>query len=224
MIVYDVVQGTAEWASLRSGIPTASCFDLILTSKTRKPSTQQSGYLARLVTEWLTGHPMDEVDSAFMERGKDMEPEAVRRYQFDQDVTAEVVGFVTTDDCKAGCSPDRLVGADGLLEVKCPGMVGHVGYLLEPERLKDAYWSQVQGQLWVTGRRWVDLWSYSPALPPVRVRIEPEPEYLAALATHVAAFVARLDAAKALLLPYRIERARTNPTPERSADDPVFMD
>jgi hypothetical protein len=56
-----------------------------------------------------------------MERGARMEEEAVAAFEFDRGIDTEVVGFVTTDDGLAGCSPDRFAGSDEVVEIKCPG-------------------------------------------------------------------------------------------------------
>jgi hypothetical protein len=55
-----------------------------------------------------------------MERGLIVEAEAADWYEFDHDVTVQRVGFITDDDHTMGCSPDRLVGDEGLLEIKAP--------------------------------------------------------------------------------------------------------
>ena len=55
-----------------------------------------------------------------MERGLIVEAEAADWYEFDQDVTVHRVGFITDDNHTVGCSPDRLVGDYGLLEIKAP--------------------------------------------------------------------------------------------------------
>ena len=54
------------------------------------------------------------------ERGLIVEAEAADWYEFDQDVTVQRIGFITDEEHTMGCSPDRLVGDDGLLEIKAP--------------------------------------------------------------------------------------------------------
>jgi hypothetical protein len=49
-----------------------------------------------------------------------VEAEATDWYEFDQDVTVQRVGFITDENHTVGCSPDRLVGDEGLLEIKAP--------------------------------------------------------------------------------------------------------
>ena len=55
-----------------------------------------------------------------MERGLIIEAEAVDWYEFDRDVLTQKVGFITDHDHTVGCSPDRLVGDHGLLEITAP--------------------------------------------------------------------------------------------------------
>ena len=59
MKTVKVEQGSAEWALSRLGIPTASCYDRLLTPKTRKPSASRHAYRAELMAEWLMGQPLD---------------------------------------------------------------------------------------------------------------------------------------------------------------------
>lgn len=203
MKVIDVPQGSDEWLVARLGVPTASCADLILTPKTRKPSGSQDKYLARLCAEWFIGQPLDDVKSPWMERGSEMEAEAVRAYEFDAEADASAVGFCLRDDGCFGASPDRLVGSDGLLEIKCPSAETHMTYLLADGGVAGDYWGQVQAQLWVTGRKWVDLLSYHPTLPRVRSRVERDDAYIDAFAVAVTVFAMRLGEAKAKLTPLR---------------------
>lgn len=203
MKIHDVEQGTPEWLQLRLGIPTGSQFDRLLTPKTRKPAAARFKYRAELLAEWLLGYPIDNgSQTIWMERGTGLEAEARRWYEFEKGVTVQRVGFVTRDDGQVGCSPDGLVGDDGVLEIKCPSAVQHVLYLLgeEPD-----YLGQCQGSLYITGRRWVDFLSYNPALPPKLIRIHRDEEYIAALADVLDSFLAGLELDKAALGEYRAE-------------------
>jgi len=189
-------QGSTDWLKARLGVPTASCFDQILTSKTLKPSASQAKYRARLMAEWYLGQPLDDADSGFMQRGTAMESEAVRWFEFTTGLDAEEVGFCMTDDGVAGASPDRLVGSDGLLEIKVPSAETHMGYLLNGF---GDYVLQVQGQLWVTGRKFAYQLSYNPSIPSVLKRVERDETIIAAIAEHVTAFANTLAAARETL-------------------------
>jgi hypothetical protein len=153
MIIHDCVQGSERWHRLRLGIPTASCFSKIVTPG-GKLSKQSDAYLRRLLAEWLYGAPLEDPESTYrsewMQRGHDLEESAVHAYEFQTGHTAEKVGFVTDDDGKLGCSPDRLIGETGLLEIKVPAPPTHVGYMLTGS-IEQEYTPQLQGQLLLTG-------------------------------------------------------------------------
>ena len=191
MIVHPVTQGTPEWLAIRAGIPTASCFDKIVT-KSGKPSAQAEKYMRRLLAERIMGHPVTEAISYWMGRGNQLEADAVAYYEGVREADTVPVGFVTNDDRTIGASPDRLVGDDGLLEIKVPAEHTHVGYLLT--RAVDAeYYPQVQGQLWVTGRAWSDIMAYHPEMPPALIRVERDDAFIETLASAVTRFSVELE-------------------------------
>ena len=198
MIVHQVEQLSSEWHALRLGIPTTSEFKRIVTPG-GKLSAQSADYMHRLLAEWILAGPLDEdtFETKWMERGRLLEDEAVRSYEFETERTTETVGFITTDDGLIGCSPDRLiVGEPGLLEIKCAAPQTHIGYMLTRAVDKD-YYPQVQGQLLVTGREWVDIQAYFPGLPSVIVRVGRDPEYQGLLDLALRAFVEKMLAARA---------------------------
>lgn len=197
MKIIPVRQGTEEWLRARAGIPTASEFHRIVTP-TGKPSAQARAYGHRLVAERMTGlADTSQIDTAWMQRGSALEAEAVAWYELERGVTTTEVGLVTTDDGRWGCSPDRLVGERGLLELKCPSAAVHIGYLLDG--LEDKYRPQVQGQLLVSGRDFVDFVSYCPGLPPYTVRTNPDAEYMTTLAGELNAFSIFVDGSEKIV-------------------------
>lgn len=205
MIKLDVEQGTPEWEAARIGIPTASRFDEILTPKTLKPSTSATKYRSQLLAEWLCGTSIDfSGNSGFMDRGKEMEPEARAWYEFSRKCEIDRVGFVLRDDGETGGSPDGLVGVDGGIEIKCPAIHTHIGYLLEPATLVSDYRGQTQGYMYLTGRAWWDVISYHPDLPKVVQRIPRDEEYIAALDRALNVFIEYLTAAKKQLEPHKM--------------------
>jgi len=197
MIIHPASQGTPEWQIARLGIPTASQFHQIITPKTRKPSASAAGYLYELLAEYFLGEPLDGASSGFMERGREMEEEAALWYELRQDVELTPVGLCLRDDKKVAASPDRLVGEDGLLEIKCLSAKLHVAALLGDPL--EEYAIQMQGQLLVTERKWVDRLFYNPALPSMVTHQERDEGLIGVLGEEVDGFVARLDAAKARL-------------------------
>ncbi len=192
MLQHECEQGSFEWLQARSGIPTASEFDKIITP-TGKESTQAEAYAERLLAEYILGHPVETFGgNAWTDRGKELEPDAVKFYELNKDVDTKAIGFCTNDEKTMGASPDRLVGEDGLLEIKCPAPQTHVHYLLT-EKVDKGYYPQIQGQLLVTGRKWVDWLSYHPEMPPVIIRVERDEEYLATMKALLAKFTEELE-------------------------------
>jgi hypothetical protein len=122
----------------------------------------------------------------------ELEAEARSLYELTNDVKVEQVGFCLSDDGKAGCSPDGLVGKKGLLEIKCPSMAIHIGYLLDNSVPTD-YFQQVQGQLFITGREWLDFISYYPAIRPMLVRVKRDNEFIEKLETELNIFCEKLE-------------------------------
>lgn len=179
MKIVDIKQGTEEWFEIRAGIPTASSFDKVITSSGDK-SKQIKKYCFQLVGEKLSGKKEEGYANSAMERGIIMEEEVRNLYEL---VTINLneqkvyeVGFCLDDEMKFGCSPDALIGEDGGLEIKCPGMANHVQYLYEG-KLPTSYYQQVQGSLLVTGREWWDFMSYYPGLEPFMIRVYPDLEF-----------------------------------------------
>lgn len=201
MILYDVQQGSEAWRLLRMGKPTASQFHRILTPG-GKPSKSAALYCYELLAELVLGRPMDSPASEFpwLKRGVSLESDAAAWYEFEREVETLVVGFCTTDDGSIGASPDRLVGEDGSLEIKVPSPAIHIGYLLYPEHGVDReYRVQVQGQLYVTGRKWSDVVSFHPEIEKVIVRVERDEEYITLLDAALKAFCVQLAEGRAEL-------------------------
>ena len=195
----DVIQGSEAWLQSRLGIPTASNFKKILTA-TGKLSTSATEYMCELVAESIIGQPCDNSQSSFMERGTELEADAVDLYAYQNDVNVERVGFCLRDDGLVGCSPDGLVGENGGLEIKCPSAKMHVLYLDDEATFVKKYKLQVQGSLYVTGRKWWDMMSYSPTIhsnmPSVIVRCERDEKFIALLDEAMGDFVTRLERVK----------------------------
>lgn len=227
MKIHNVKQGSDEWARLRIGTPTASCFDKILRPSDGKLSASSGKYMARLIAEWFTGMPLDDRTTAYMERGTELEPDAAAWYAFDSGSTVEEVGFVTTDDERVGCSPDRFVDANGGLEIKTPGIEQHVLYVLgRPEALYADHKCQVLGNLWLCGREWWEIVSFSPVLPAVKWRVHRDDpdvvEFTNQMAEAVYAFADQLDAAKRKLAPLKAEREAALAKAMETADTGPF--
>ena len=198
---YDLQQGSDEWLEARLGIPTASEFDRIITPAKLQLAAAATKYLNLKLAEWMYGAPLEAFVSPWMERGAALEAEAVRYYEMERDVETTKVGMVLTDDGLIGASPDRLVGTDGLLEMKCPSLAVPVGYMLDPHSLATEYAMQTQGQLWVCSERsYSDVMSYYPGFPAVIERTYLREKVKDAFDQHIPAFVATMLECRAKLL------------------------
>lgn len=191
MKIIECEQKTPEWFAARCGIPTASSFDKLITT-TGKQSAQRTKYMYQLAGERVSGKSEDGFQSAAMLRGIETESEARRFYEFTSSQTITQVGFCLSDCGRYGASPDGLVGEDGLLEIKCPTLAVHVGYLLENKPPTD-YFQQTQGQLFVTGRKWSDFISYYPGLQPLVIRVTPDQAFHQLLSTELTGFCGELE-------------------------------
>lgn len=200
-MIHDVIQGSPEWKALRLGRPCASEFSKVITSS-GEPSKSASGYAITLAAEMFAGKQIDAWEgNQWSERGKELEAEAVMLYEFLRDETVNRVGFVT-DDSGYGCSPDGLIGDDGLLEIKCLKAENHVREILYFQKngwCSSTYMVQPQGQIMITGRKWCDLLFYHPDLPPLIVRQEPNQEIQNALKAELPKIISERDRVLAAL-------------------------
>jgi hypothetical protein len=147
----------------------------------------------QLAGECVTQVKENGYQSTAMTRGIEVESEAISFYELTNDVKVERVGLCYLDEQKkVGASPDGLVGDDGMIEIKCPEIHTHVSYLINGG-LEMAYFQQCQGQLFVTGRRWVDLVSYYPGLKPLIIRVERDEKFIKALKWELNLFCDALD-------------------------------
>jgi hypothetical protein len=200
VILHDCQQGSQKWLELRAGRPTSSEFDKIITPG-GAPSKSASAYANKLLVEVMLGRPLIGTSMPWMDRGKEMEAEAVKYYEFQKNVETVPIGFITTDDERIGASPDRLVGEDGLLEIKCPTdethskyLAAHIDALLgSDESVAEAYRCQCQGQLWVAEREWTDVESYYPGLPEALTRVSRDEKFIAQMKILLYDFIAMFD-------------------------------
>ena len=199
----EVIQGTDEWRALRAGKVTASRIaDMMAKTKTGYAASR-TNYAAQLVAERLSGVMENGYSNAAMQWGKDNEADARVAYQFRTDKVGTEVGFVDHPSIPmSGCSPDGLVGDDGLVEIKAPNTATHINSLLDT-KAPAGYLLQMQWQLSCTGRKWCDFVSYDPRLPEamqmVVFHVKRDDALIADLEKHVLAFVEGIDATVTLL-------------------------
>jgi hypothetical protein len=190
--IFDVKQNTPEWFACRLGIPTASQFKTVLASgRGGGDSKTRRKYMLQLIGERRTGKPTESFSNGAMERGHEMEDEARAAYSMRYDVDLLPCGFMRRG--RKGASLDRLIGTDGAAEIKTH--VPHIHFeIMLAGKLPPENKAQVQGQLLVSGRAWIDLVSYWPGLPMFKFREERDSAYLAELSVAIDDFNGELDA------------------------------
>ena len=162
-------EGHVEWKRMRLGALGSSEFHKVITPATLKISKQAMPLMYRLLAERITGQEVENFSNEWMDRGVELEDQAVRAYENYSEVETSIGGYFISEAGTIGCSPDRLIGEDGDLEIKCPLIQTQIAYALEG--LGDDYKLQLQGRMMLHGRPWIDVFSYHPLLfiPPLRV-------------------------------------------------------
>lgn len=192
MKVFDFEQCSPRWFQVRKGIPTSSEFGKIITC-TGKQSAQREKYMYRLAGERLGGIVEEGYQSFAMIRGKEKEEEAKNLYELIRG-PIQKVGFCLSDCGRFGASSDGLIGKDGVFELKCPEIQTHVGYMLNKDEVPGDYFQQTQGEIFVTGRDYVEFMSYYPGLPPLIIREEAHKPFQRLLEGELELFCDELDA------------------------------
>jgi len=177
MIIHDIEQRSEAWHQLRAGMPTASMFSKMVTSK-GELSKSLTGYAQTLAGAVYAGKEIDPWDgNAWTERGTELEETARKLYEFKNEVAVEEVGFITDDKSLWGCSPDGLVNDDGMVEFKCLKAENHIKAIMDyakSGKCPTTYIQQVQGQMLISDRIWCDLVFYHPELPLLVIRQDPD--------------------------------------------------
>lgn len=190
-------QGGDAWHAQRRGKVTASRVADVIKKTKSGYSTSRKNYAAQLLCERLTGKTAEGFSSAAMQWGIDKEPEARVAYEFMKNATVDLVSFVDHPSiAMSGASPDGLVGADGLVEIKCCNTATHLETLLSGEIDPD-YITQIQWQLACTQRKWCDYVGFDPRLPAhlqlFIKRIDRDQRTIIELETEVSSFIRELD-------------------------------
>ena len=211
MRIINAPQGSEAWLQARVGKITASRFkdarDRNKPAKGEtigKPSAKCYGYAAQVAVERIAARPVDKLfESWQMREGSEQEPHARHAYDLETGNIVTEVGAIESDCGRFLYSPDGIIGDDGLLEIKT---------LLSPERILrivgdgdlSDFIDQCIGGLWITGRKWIDLALWCPALEPIGRdltihHIEREATAIAALESDLLAFARLVDDNERLL-------------------------
>lgn len=191
-----LVQGSPEWREARAGSLGASQIADALAKTRSGWGASRENLQSILAIERLTGKPVEGFVSQAMLNGIEREQQARAAYEFLTDCEVLQIGLVPHPRiARTHASPDGLVGASGVLEIKSPEPKAHIEFLLSgviPQR----YSLQMQWQLCCCEREWVDFVSWHPDFPAemqlfVR-RVQRDDAMIATLEKEVAEFLAEV--------------------------------
>lgn len=163
---------TDLWLQKRMGRFTASEFHRLMGYED-KPELPKGGqtYATEVAVETLLTGPEPGYSNDTMDRGNDIEPEAMEKFMEATGLKVEKYGddqeFVELGK-NIGATPDGRILPDGGVEGKAPNAKTHFFYLTN---LKDAndlkkhcsnYYWQIQGSMFVTGATYWYFFSYDP--------------------------------------------------------------
>ena len=186
-------QRTDEWFAQRLGFCTAS---RVADALAKEGSATRENYLWQLVAERLTNQQQDSFTNAAMQRGTEMEPIARAAYEATTGTFVDLCGFMPHPEIQwFGASPDGLIGADGVLEIKCPNTSTHLQYR-KAGKPPAKYRYQMMAQMVCTGRKWAEFVSFDDRLPESKqlfvVRFEPKQSELDEMIEGVQKFLAEV--------------------------------
>jgi hypothetical protein len=191
----DLIQRSDEWHAARRGLVTASVVGRLITPKTVQPANnpESRGLALLLASERITGWTEPAYVSDDMWTGIDCEPIARDLYSEHFAPVAEA-GFMVEDKWgfQIGCSPDGLVGDDGMIEIKSRRPKAQVATILSGVPPSENF-AQLQCALLVSGREWLDYVSYAGGMPLWRHRVYPQQEWFDAIVDAVHAIEEKIQ-------------------------------
>ena len=235
MIEHTAPQGSQEWKDARIGVITGSefktCRDFKQPTKAQQaagqkrgdPSAKLEAYAYEKAIQLEGGKDLDPtfVNNA-MRMGTEQEPHAVIAVEQYRGYISRESGFWTTEDGQFGLSPDRLVGEDGVIEVKTMVSASTFFKSVVNGDISE-YLDQCLGYLWLLGRQWVDLVLWRPDmahcgldLTVIRIDRKDYEDKIAELESDLMAFAGMVNQYRA-----QIRRAAQRNAEERAAFEAI---
>jgi len=192
--IIECIQNSPEWYEARLGCATTSKFKDIMA---KGKGTMRRTHMLKLAGERITGTNMPHFYNAAMARGHEHEPIIKALYEERTFQKVDEVGFIKNGS--TGCSPDGLIGIDGMVEYK--SKEAHLqAELLLSDKLPTEHKAQVYGALMIAERQWIDFVSYCPGMPLYIKKIEPNLEYFKELKAGLNLFEKELQEIVELLM------------------------
>ena len=187
-------QGTELWLISRLGLPTCSCLNTVMAKGVKdERSVTREKYISRLTAELMTNVPTVTYKNDYMQRGNDLEDDALAAYAAQTGADIDHVAFIRNDEIKLGCSPDGLIGKEGGVEAKVLIPELFVDLLCAPG-VPQRHMAQVHGNMLVTGRKWWDVIMYCPGFEPYIERVGREHGWTEEIRKYLVEFQDALEA------------------------------
>jgi len=151
--IYRMEQQTEEWFNIKSGKMSSSHSSTIAANGAGLKTYIQDILMKEYQLE------RDNFETFDMRRGNELEPLARNMYAIEKVIKVHELGWIQCHKM-FGCSPDGVVGKDGLIEIKSMNDKNHFNFVLNRKIKSDWLW-QMQGAMLVTKRSWCDFVAYN---------------------------------------------------------------
>lgn len=192
--ILHMAQRSDAWFSARKGVLTASNFGPWLINSGKVAEGAREKAICKLIAERANCESAPNFENWAMQRGTELEPQAVAAFEGETGIKLLDVGFCLSKHGAFGCSPDGLVVDQPIgFEGKVPVPETHIRYRRAGE-LPDEYIYQVHGSMAVLGATQWWFQSWNPGLASLRVLVERD-EFTEKLKTALIKFSQELEEA-----------------------------
>lgn len=207
--VFSVTGKKGAWRVICKGESVSGCYTRKADAEKRKAelvaewkktlwSQTAESYLEEKLAEWIHCKPGDVWRSDATDWGMENEPLAfeasipVIEEKFGEKLSLPVDDFAYihhATEAHIGCSPDGVIGDNGLLEIKCP--YNGAKWIAAKRAAERDEWTvpneniaQVQGSLWVSRRKWYAFCYFDPRVrasgidPLLVIKVERDNDYI----------------------------------------------
>ena len=192
--ILHMAQRSDAWFQARKGVLTASNFGPWLLNSGKVAEQARERAICKLIAERANCESAPNYENWAMQRGTELEPQAVAAFEGETGIKVADVGFCLSKFGNFGCSPDGLIVGHSIgFEGKVPVPETHIRYRRAGE-LPDEYLFQIHGSMAVTGATAWHFQSWNPGLASLRILIERD-EFTEKLKAALIAFSAQYEEA-----------------------------
>ncbi len=153
--IHNMEQRSDEWFAIKKGKASASRAQAIGNG-----GKGLENYIIEIMAEYYSSAEQENYTNEHMQRGIELEPIAKQVYELENDCEIKEIGFAEYNEF-VGCSPDGLIGKEGMIEIKCPSDKVYLDILVN-EKIDSGYVWQCQMNMLILERKWCDLIFYNP--------------------------------------------------------------